>query len=109
MQISKYLVRFNLISSSKDKDEKQISLIITIEGIKKYYYIKHRVEPKNFIKIKDKGISLWKIKKNTFNKVGEPIHVVASMSGHSENSKAFDRYRRHPEQLQKESVKRSMD
>ncbi|SHE30494.1 tyrosine-type recombinase/integrase [Dysgonomonas macrotermitis] len=40
---------------------------------------------------------------------GEPIHVVASMSGHSENSKAFDRYRRRPEQLQKEAVKRSMD
>jgi len=40
---------------------------------------------------------------------GEPIHVVASMSGHSENSKAFDRYRRRPEQLQKQAVSRSMD
>lgn len=40
---------------------------------------------------------------------GEPIHVVASMSGHSENSKAFDRYRRRPEQLQINAVNRSMD
>lgn len=40
---------------------------------------------------------------------GEPIHVVASMSGHSENSKAFDRYRRRPEQLQITAVNRSMD
>lgn len=40
---------------------------------------------------------------------GEPIHVVASMSGHSENSKAFDRYRRRPEQLQKDAISRSMD
>lgn len=40
---------------------------------------------------------------------GEPIHVVASMSGHSENSKAFDRYRRRPEQLQIQAVNRSMD
>lgn len=40
---------------------------------------------------------------------GEPIHVVASMSGHSEHSKAFDRYRRRPEQLQIQAVKRSMD
>jgi len=40
---------------------------------------------------------------------GEPIHVVASMSGHSENSKAFDRYRRRPEQLQRQAVGRSMD
>lgn len=59
MEISKYLIRFNLISSSKDKDEKQIFLIVTIEGIKNYYYIGHRVDPKNFIKIKDKGILLW--------------------------------------------------
>lgn len=40
---------------------------------------------------------------------GEPIHVVASMSGHSETSKAFDRYRRRPEQLQIKAVNRSMD
>lgn len=40
---------------------------------------------------------------------GEPIHVVASMSGHSERSKAFDRYRRRPEQLQKDAISRSMD
>ena len=40
---------------------------------------------------------------------GEPIHVVASMSGHSERSKAFDRYRSRPEQLQKNAVSRSMD
>lgn len=40
---------------------------------------------------------------------GEPIHVVASMSGHSERSKAFDRYRQRPEQLQKDAVVRSMD
>lgn len=40
---------------------------------------------------------------------GEPIHVVASMSGHSENSKAFDRYRRRPENLQIKAVNRSMD
>lgn len=40
---------------------------------------------------------------------GEPIHVVASMSGHSERSRAFDRYRQRPEQLQKEVVSRSMD
>lgn len=40
---------------------------------------------------------------------GEPIHVVASMSGHSENSKAFDRYRRRPENLQMKAVSRSMD
>lgn len=40
---------------------------------------------------------------------GEPIHVVASMSGHSETSKAFDRYRRRPEQLQMKAVNRSMD
>jgi len=40
---------------------------------------------------------------------GEPLHVVASMSGHSEKSKAFDRYRRRPEQLQKTAVARSMD
>lgn len=40
---------------------------------------------------------------------GEPIHVVASMSGHAEDSKAFDRYRRRPEQLQIKAVNNSMD
>lgn len=40
---------------------------------------------------------------------GEPIHVVASMSGHAENSEAFDRYRRRPENLQIKAVNRSMD
>jgi hypothetical protein len=47
MEISKYLIRFNLISSSKDNDEKQIFLIVTIDGIKIYYYTGHRIDPKN--------------------------------------------------------------
>ena len=43
---------------------------------------------------------------------GEPLHVVAAMSGHSEHSEhsqAFGRYRSRPEQLQRDAVKRSMD
>jgi integrase len=40
---------------------------------------------------------------------GEPLHVVASMSGHSEHSRAFDRYRSRPARLQQEAVGRSMD
>lgn len=86
MEISKYLIRFNLISSSKDKDEKQIFLIVTIEGIKNYYYIGHRVEPKNFIKIKDKGILLWQVKKNTFNKAGEPASTINARIRELENA-----------------------
>lgn len=86
MEISKYLLRFNLISSSKDKDEKQIFLIVTIEGIKNYYYIGHRVEPKNFIKIKDKGVLLWQVKKNTFNKAGEPASTINARIRELENA-----------------------
>ncbi|MFV0468907.1 MAG: tyrosine-type recombinase/integrase [Dysgonomonas sp.] len=86
MEISKYLIRFNLISSSKDKDEKQIFLIVTIEGIKNYYYIGHRVEPKNFIKIKDKGVLLWQVKKNTFNQAGEPASTINARIRELENA-----------------------
>jgi site-specific recombinase XerD len=40
---------------------------------------------------------------------GEPLHVVSSMSGHVEHSRAFGRYRSRPEQLQITAVSRSMD
>lgn len=86
MEISKCLIRFNIISSSKDKDEKQIFLIVTIEGIKNYYYTGHRVEPKNFIKIKDKGVLLWQVKKNTFNKAGEPASTINARIRELENA-----------------------
>lgn len=86
MEITKYLARFNLISSSKDKDEKQIFLIVTIDGVKNYYYSGHRVKPDNFIKIKDKDTLIWQIKKNTFNKAGESASAINARIREMENA-----------------------
>lgn len=77
-------VRFNLISSSKDKEEKQIYLITTIEGIKVYYYSGHRIKPENFII--DKSESIYQVKKNTFNKAGVPASTINSRIKELENA-----------------------
>ncbi|TFD97479.1 hypothetical protein E2605_07375 [Dysgonomonas capnocytophagoides] len=86
MELKKYNARFNLISSAKDKDEKQIFLIATIEGIKVYYYIGHRVKPENFVKIKDQDTLSWQVRKNTFNKIGEPASTINSRIRELENA-----------------------
>lgn len=86
MEIKKYSVRFNLISSTKDKDEKQIFLIVTIEGQKFYYYSGHRVSPDNFIKVKTKDFISWQVKKNTFNNIGTPASTINSRIRELENA-----------------------
>lgn len=86
MELKKYNARFNLISSAKDKDEKQIFLIVTIEGQKIYYYIGHRVKPENFIKIKDQDVLSWQVKKNTFNNAGKPASTINARIRELENA-----------------------
>ena len=76
MNISKFRTRFSLISSGKDREEKQIHLICTIDGNEVFYYSGYRVFPKNFIKGKSEiggsAIYIQEVKKNTFNKAGDP-------------------------------------
>lgn len=84
MEIKKYLVRFNLISSSKDKEEKQIYLITTIDGIKVYYYSGHRIKPDNFVI--DKKESIYQVRKNTFNQAGVPASTINSRLRELENA-----------------------
>lgn len=86
MEIKKYIARFNLISSAKDKDEKQIFLIVTIEGEKVFYYSGHRVNPTNFIKVKINDVISWQIKKNTFNNSGEPASTINARIRELENA-----------------------
>lgn len=86
MEIKKYIARFNLISSAKDKDEKQIFLIVTIEGEKVFYYSGHRVSPINFIKAKVNDVISWQIKKNTFNNAGEPASTINARIRELENA-----------------------
>ena len=76
----KIKIRFSLISSGKQSEEKQIFLVCTIDGIEIFFYSGFRIYPKNFIKEKTdlsgQTIYIQQAKKNTFNKSGEPASRI---------------------------------
>lgn len=75
MKINKYRSRFSLISSGKGSEEKQIFIVITINGIEIFYYSGYRIHPDNFVKekvvLKNSTVFIQQVKNNTFNKAGD--------------------------------------
>lgn len=92
MVIRKYKTRFSLITSGKNNEEKQIFLVVTIQGFEVFYYSGYRVHPKNFIK-RSKDNYIEQIKPNTFNKSGESSTTINARLRELENAAliVFDR------------------
>lgn len=57
----------------------------TIESVEVFYYSGYRVSPKNFIK-KSKDNNIEQIKKNTFNKDGDPSSSINARIRELENT-----------------------
>jgi integrase len=108
--------RFSLISSGKNSDEKQIHLVCTIAGCEIFYYSGYRVPPKNFIRetvsIGSSTVRIQQVRKNTFNKAGDPAGRINMRLRELENAvqRVFERsYNgRSPEDFSKESFKTSL-
>ncbi|MDR2919724.1 MAG: site-specific integrase [Tannerella sp.] len=90
MQRYKFRTRFSLISSGKNSEEKQIHLVCTLDGNEVFYYSKFRVHPDNFIKetvkLQNSTVRVQQVKKNTFNKAGEPAGRINARLRELENA-----------------------